>query len=159
WYATDPRTEEPSGPAEEAPQPRSALQRVVLALLLVAAAALIGYAVSRPSSDGRSPNALVRSAEAAPDLTPVLDTDDPLEAQQFVRSEFGWRVGVPLFGREPRLRGVAVAPVAPAVEVPVFLYDDAEGEVAVFVYSYALLDQVPDRLRLAPTDYEDLAGA
>lgn len=159
WYATASRAEEPSGPSEEAPRPRSPLQRVVLALLLVAAAALIGYVVSRPSADSRSPNALVRSAEAARDLTPLLDTEDPLEAQQFVRSEFGWRVGVPLFGREPRLRGVAVAPVAPSVEVPVFLYDDAEGEVAVFVYSYALLDQVPDRLRLAPTDYEDLAGA
>ncbi len=159
WYAAVPRAEEPGGPTGEEPRPQSPLQRVVLAVLLIATAALIGYAVSRPSADSRSPNALLRSAESAQDLTPVLDTEDPLEAQQFVRSEFGWRVGVPLFGREPRLRGVAVAPVAPAVEVPVFLYDDAEGEVAVFIYSYALLDQVPDRLRLAPSDYDDLAGA
>lgn len=159
WYATDPRAEVPEAPAGEKPEPRSPLQRVVLALLLVATAALIGYVVSRPSTDSQSPNALARSAEAAEDLYPVLDTEDPLEARQFVRSEFGWRVGVPLFGQGPRLRGVAVARVAPAVEVPVFLYDDDAGEATVFVYSYALFDQVPDRLRLTRGDYDDLAGA
>jgi hypothetical protein len=81
----------------------------------------------------------------------------PAEAQQFIREEFGWRVGVPLF-TEVSLTGVAIAQAAAAVEVPVFLYADEDDQnVAVFAYSYALLDQVPDRLRLSDDDYEGLA--
>lgn len=88
----------------------------------------------------------------------MLETGDPLEARAFVRDEFGWRVGVPVF-EIAALRGVAVVEVAPAVEVPVFVYDGADAlEVAVFAYSYALFDQVPDRLRLDPSDYADLSA-
>ncbi len=144
-------------PAE--PAKRSPVQRFVVALLLIAAAALIGYAVSRPSASDSDPDTLVRSVEAARTLQLVLDTEDPLEARRFVRNEFGWRVGVPVFGEASALslRGVAVAEVAPAVEVPAFLYSNgANREVAIFVYSYALLDQVPDRLTFAPADFGDL---
>jgi hypothetical protein len=128
----------------------------VLAVLIIAAAALIGYVLSRPNGREAGSDALARSVEAAGELRLVLETDTPAEARQFVREDFGWRVGVPVFEAIP-LRGVAIAQTAPAVEVPVFLYADAEGRnVAVFAYSYALLDQVPDRLRLADVDYDDL---
>lgn len=159
-----PAAPPPAPPAQPAPPdtppPRPLAQRFALTLLLIAAAALIGYALSRPGSDARDPDVLVRSIEAMDRLQLVLDTADPLEARRFVRDEFGWRVGVPVFdGAAPPLRGVAVARVAPAVEVPVFLYAHAEkDDVVVFAYSYALFDQVPDRLRLARSDYDDLVG-
>ncbi len=139
-----------------APQRRAPVQRVVLALLLIAAAGLIGYILSRPGEAPGGPDVLARSVEAAGDLRHILGTDQPAEAQQFVRDEFGWRVGVPTFATAT-LRGVAIARTAPAVEVPVFLYADGDGrDVAVFAYSYALLDQVPDRLTLARADYDEL---
>ena len=139
--------------------PRALLDiAAALALLVIAAAALIGYALSRPDGRDAGPDALVHSLEAASRLRLVLETDTPAEARQFVRDEFGWRVGVPVF-EAAALRGVAIAQTAPSVEVPVFLYADAEGrDVAVFTYSYALLDQVPDRLRLTDADYADLDG-
>jgi hypothetical protein len=165
--ATEPARAEPaSTPAETTPRTssgsakRSPLQRVVLAVLVIAAAALIGYVLSRPSGRATDADALVRSLDAAGRLQLRLETDTPAEARRYVRDEFGWRVAVPVFEAVP-LRGVAIALTAPAVEVPVFLYGDAEGRsVAVFAYSYALLDQVPDRLRLTDADYDELdAGA
>lgn len=142
--------------SEPEPAKRSLLQRVVLALLVIAAAALIGYVLSRPSGREADADALARSLEAAGRLQLRLETDTPAEARRYVRDEFGWRVGVPVFEAVP-LRGVAIAQTAPAVEVPVFLYADAEDRnVAVFAYSYALLDQVPDRLRLTAADYDKL---
>jgi hypothetical protein len=152
----------PSEPARPAPDAigstkRSPLQRTVLALLFIAAAALIGYVLSRPADREADADALVRSIEAAGRLRLQLETDTPAEARRYVRDDFGWRVGVPVFEAVP-LRGVAIAQIAPAVEVPVFLYADDEGRnVAVFAYNYALLDQVPDRLRLTDADYDELA--
>jgi hypothetical protein len=143
-------------PAAEPEAKRPPLQRAVLALLIIATAALIGYALSRPADRSTGADALARTVEAAGELRLMLETDAPAEARQFVRDEFGWRVGVPVFAAVP-LQGVAIAQTAPAVEVPVFLYTDGAGnDVAVFAYSYALLDQVPDRLRLAAADYDDL---
>ncbi len=156
----EPADLRPSAPPEPPPAPappkRSRVQRLIIALLLIGAAGLIGYMLSRPSETPEAPSVLSRSIEAAGTLRLVRSTDQPAEAQQFVRDEFGWRVGVPTF-TTATLRGVALARAAPAVEVPVFLYTDAEGrDVAVFAYSYALLDQVPDRLTLARSDYDDL---
>jgi hypothetical protein len=133
------------------------LQRALLALLLIAAAGMIGYVLSTTDERTDEPDALARSVEAAGNLRLLLRTDVPAEARQFVREEFGWRVGVPAFDAAS-LTGVAIAQAAAAVEVPVFLYADEEDRnVAVFAYSYALLDQVPDRLRLTGDDYDDLA--
>ena len=159
-YRDEPASRIAAPPAEPGRTGGSALQRLVLAGLLIAAAALIGYVLSNPSADAPDPDVFARSVGAADQLEIVLDTADPLEARRFVRAEFGWRVGVPVFGQSgPQMRGVAVAQVAPAVEVPVFLYAREPGlQVAVFAYSYALLDQVPDRLRLARADYDDLAA-
>ncbi len=165
--ASTPEVYRPASPPQPSPQPaaeplsaeiptRSRLQRVLLAVLLIAAAGLIGYVLSRPAPVPPPPDALARSVAAAAALRPALDTDLPAEARQFVRDEFGWRVGVPRFATVT-LRGVAIARAAPAVEVPVFLYTDGDGrDVAVFAYNYALLGQVPDRLPLARADYDDL---
>ncbi len=147
-----------SPPAPELPKmPTSPpLQRAALALLLIAAAGMIGYVLSSTDERAGDPDVIDRSVEAAGSLRLLLRTNVPAEARQFIREEFGWRVGVPLFDAAS-LTGVAIAQAAPAVEVPVFLYDDDEDRnIAVFAYSYALLDQVPDRLRLTSDDYEEL---
>lgn len=154
-----PRTAPPApvSPAAPPEPKRPPLQRAVLAVLLIAAAGLIGYVLSTTNERPDEPDALARSVEAAGNLRLLLRTDVPAEARQFVREEFGWRVGVPTF-EAASLTGVAIAQAAAAVEVPVFLYADEEDRnVAVFAYSYALLDQVPDRLRLTDDDYDDLA--
>lgn len=142
-------------PAE--PTPRSLPQRILIAALLIAAAALIGYALTRPTDGDAAADALARTVEVAGRLTEPFETDDPAAALAYIRGEFGWRVGVPVFP-EAQLEGVAIARVAPAVEVPVFLYRAGGERVPVFAYSYALFDQVTDRLRLRRADYDALTG-
>lgn len=151
-----PASPPPTSPSSE-PEKGSPWQRAALAILLIAAAGMIGYVLSTSDERPSGPDALTRSVEAAGNLRLLLRTDVPAEAREFVRDEFGWRVGVPLFD-VVTLSGVAIAQAAAAVEVPVFLYaDDDDQNVAVFAYSYALLDQVPDRLRLTNDDYAGLA--
>lgn len=151
----------PGGPPAASPAPgagpHSPLQRALVAALLIAAAALIGYVLSRPT-DGEAADVLARTAEVATRVPEPFETDDPAAALAYIHGEFGWRVGVPVFA-EARLEGVAIAPLAPAVEVPVLLYRTAEAApLAVFIYNYALFDQVTDRLRLRRADYDALAG-
>jgi hypothetical protein len=154
----------PSYPRDREADPKparrlSGLQQAAVIGLGVVALLLVAHALTRDRAErpGEA-DALARAVAEAGTLEVVLATDDPARARQFARDEFGWRVGVPLF-EGVELQGVAIAELAPAVEVPVFVYADVERgrPVAVFALSYALLDQVPERLRLARADYERLA--
>jgi hypothetical protein len=131
---------------------------VLLGILLAGAVALIAYALTRERDPEAGPDALTYAVVAARSVSISELTDDPGRAREFIRDEFGWRVGVPVFQRAT-LRGVGITQITPGVEVPIFRYADERGrEVTVFALSYALLDQVPDRLRLSRADYERLAA-
>jgi hypothetical protein len=137
----------------------SPLARVLLVLLALAAVGLIAYAVTRESAvEPEGDEIMARLVVAMDEVELSLSTAQPAVARQYVLDEFGWRVGVPMFDAAS-LSGVGIATVAPAIDLPVFLYaDDEERSAAVFVLNYVLLDQVPDRLHLAREDYERLAA-
>jgi hypothetical protein len=98
-----------------------------------------------------------QSVIAAATVSPDFETDSPMEVQQFVRSEFGWRVGVPEF-RMVELLGVTIAQLPPGIEVPAMLYADYEGRtVVVFTYSYAFFDRFGDQVALPEDSYRQLA--
>lgn len=157
FYPRSAGGDAPGGNARAVPSVR---RRLLVGALALAAAAVVVVAVlrERPAAPATA-DAVVRAAALAERVEPVLRTDDPAVVRGFVRDEFGWRVGVPVFELAD-LQGAAIVELAPSVEVPVFVYEDARGRrVTVFTLSYALLDQVPDRLRLERADYEALTVA
>lgn len=133
------------------------LDRVLVLALTLAAVLLIAYAVTRVEQPGAPQNALEAAAVAAAGVEISLETNSPSRVRQFVRDEFGWSMGVPVF-RAAELLGVGIGSLAPTIEVPVFVYRDHRGRQAVlFVLNYALLDHVADRVHLSRAEYERLA--
>ncbi len=157
-----PAEELPTYPAEPegagAPK-RSGVGWFGLAVVVLAALALLAYLMAQREAPPDNPDLLARAAAAAEAVALEEPTQDAGAARDYVRAEFGWRVAVPQFAAAD-LQGVGIAEIAPDVEVPVFLYSGARGQqAAAFVLNYALLDQVPDRLRLSAADYDRLADA
>jgi len=133
------------------------VQRLLIGLVAIAAIVLVVLAITSGREDADVHDAMQQVVAAQPRVEMSITTSDPERAQRFVRDEFGWRVGVPSF-ELAELEGVGIVGIALGVEVPAFLYLDAEGrETVAFALNYALLDQVPDRIRLSPEDYELLA--
>lgn len=148
----------PTYPRTRRPQKRrSVLDKVLVLVLSLAAVLLIGYLVAQIDRTPPPDSLLGQAIDAAGRTQVALETDSPDRVRQFVRDEFGWNVGVPVFA-DADLRGVGIAALAPAIEVPAFFYGDQRGRQSiVYSLSYALLDQVPDRVRLSRADYERLA--
>ena len=48
------------------------------------------------------------------------------------------------------LSGVAIVEIAPAVEIPAFIFQDpaSDGRITLYAYTYALLDRYETRLQL-----------
>jgi hypothetical protein len=135
----------------------SVLDRLLILGITLAAVLLIAYVVTQADRPQDSDNVLVQAVEAAAQAEISLATGSSRRARQFVQDEFGWTVGVPVFPAA-ELVGVGIGALAPVIEVPVFFYRDSRGREAVlFSLNYALLDQVPDRVRLRRSDYERLA--
>jgi hypothetical protein len=135
----------------------SVLDRLLVLGVTLAAVLLIAYVVTQADKPQDPDNVLVQAVEAAAQAEISLTTSSSRRARQFVQDEFGWTVGVPIFPAA-ELVGVGIGALAPVIEVPVFFYRDSRGREAVlFSLNYALLDQVPDRVRLRRSDYERLA--
>lgn len=129
----------------------------LFSFLCILATLLIFFAITRDRTEIRVTDLLQLSLLASDEveISEVLLTAD--EARAYIRSEFGWRVGVPVIEDIP-LVGMSIVDLAPAVGVPVFIYANPNRRVVVLSLNYALLDDVPDRILLSPQDSEALSA-
>lgn len=132
----------------------SRLRHVGLAILIIAVAGLAGYLLSDTlTSSPQSPSPaslLTLSAQQAPSIQPMLETQQPTDVARFVRERLGWQLTVPTIEGAP-LRGVSLVELIPGVQLPAFLYTDSTSGQPIITYAlnYAVLDQHADRLHLA----------
>ncbi len=129
-----------------------------LVLLLMVTALAVTYVLLQPEpSTGATPDLLTLVASHADAVELEMPTDDLDIAQEYILSEFGWPVRVPVLPGA-RLLGVGVDEIADGIELPVLQYQPEEGgPITVYLYDYAFLDAAEGRLRLAPAVYSRLA--
>lgn len=132
-------------------QDGSRWRRALIVVLIIATAALTGYAVTTTLEREPEVNLIVLSASQADLISPSVQSNAPEAVERYIRDRLGWRIVVPTID-ETILIGVDVHEVAQGVEVPVLLYQDTEADLPIilFTYTYALLNQYEDRIRLAP---------
>jgi hypothetical protein len=110
-----------------------------------------------PSPSSQSLIAL--TAERTGDISSTQDTKTPSAAADVIRKTWDRRVSVPSL-QGAVLQGVGRLPLDDRVDVPALLYrDDESGSgIVAYVFNYALLDRVGDRVRLGPSLRRDLAA-
>ncbi len=127
------------------------LSRGLMTIFLILAAGFIGYIGSSVLMKQPDANLLTLSASKAPKVETVLATTDPSEAEKFVQQQMRWRLTLPDIDQS-EFTGVGISEIADDVRVPVFLYRDnmdAESEfITLYAFTYALLDEYPDRIQL-----------
>lgn len=130
--------------------------RTLVAVLIVLMAGLLGWLAWRntrpaPSPSASRPSDLIRrSVELVASLTVEQPLTHPAEAERYLTQQ-GWRVVIPDIA-DARLIGLAQAPVLPELNVPVLLFEDRKSghTLAIYLYTYALLDRYQNRLLLDP---------
>ena len=134
-------------------------RRGLLAVLIILTVGLAGYIATTMLEQEPETNLIVLSAEQASTTPLSFEADSTEEAERWVREQLDWRLTLPTID-EARLTGVSVRAVVPGVEVPVFLYEDntADEPLAIFVYTYALLENNAGQIQLAPDIMEQIKG-
>ncbi|MDQ7041361.1 MAG: hypothetical protein Q9M35_10525 [Rhodothermus sp.] len=135
---------------------RSSATRVLVAVLIVLLAGLVGWLAWKgthptPSSPTTASTDLIRrSVELTTSLTIEQPFTRPADAERYLARQ-GWRVVVPDIA-DARLIGLARAPVLPELNVPVLLFEDQTSgrTLAIYLYTYALLDRYQQQLALSP---------
>ncbi|SHK49705.1 hypothetical protein [Rhodothermus profundi] len=130
--------------------------RTLVAVLIVLMAGLLGWLAWRSTRPAPSPSAsrpsdlIRRSVELAASLTVEQPLTHPAEAERYLAQQ-GWRVVIPDIA-DARLIGLTQAPVLPELNVPVLLFEDRKSghTLAIYLYTYALLDRYQNRLLLDP---------
>jgi len=134
---------------------------VLVGLVLVfVAGGLAGLAYfDAPSPSSPSQGIVAFSTRQAADLSPARDTDSATEAAAFIRRTWDRQVSVPSIERASLL-GVGRRPLDGGAEVPALLYRDDENgtRIVAYVFNYALLDRIDDRIRLSTSLRDELAA-
>lgn len=129
----------------------STMRRGVIGLvfLAVAVAGLAGLFYGVQPEPNSSSDLIDLSTQQSNAVRPLLSTEDPSEAENYVQSTWNRRISVPSIDRA-QLQGVGRSRVAEEVDVPVLLYTDTadSSRIAAFIYSYALLDQLDPQVSL-----------
>jgi len=132
---------------------------VGLALVFLAGG-LAGLAYfDTPSPPASSRSIVAFAAEPAPDVSSAHDTGAPDEAAAFIQQTWNRRVSVPVLDGAS-LQGVGRRPLVGSAEVPALLYrdDDSDTRIVAYVFNYALLDRIGDRIRLGSSLRDELAA-
>jgi len=134
---------------------------ILVGLLLVfVAGGLAGLSYfDTPSPSAPSQSIVAFSTQQAADLSSDRATESPDEAAAFIQQTWGRRVSVP-FIEGASLQGVGRRALAGTAEVPALLYrdDERDTQIVAYVFNYALLDRVGDRVRLGSTLRDELAA-
>ena len=129
-------------------------------VLVFIAGGLAGLAYfDAPSPSSPSQGIVAFSAQQTVDLSPARDTDSAPEAAAFIRRTWDRQVSVPSIERASLL-GVGRRPLDGGAAVPALLYQDDESEarIVAYVFNYALLDRIDDRIRLSTSLRDELAA-
>ena len=127
----------------------AALRNVGIGFLVIFFAGLFAYGavrlLERPPDVGAI-SVTVRAAEEPPRI--MYPTDDRGRAAEYIASELDWRLTVPRI-EGASLQGASRHEIIRDTFIPLLTYhDEATNElIPVFVYDYALLGRVGDRLR------------
>lgn len=138
---------------------RSLLLGLAVLVLVIAGGIGVSYLTQPASTPSPSrPSLVAFSAQRADSVQPALTTHSASEAKAYVASTWNRRVAVPSIGGI-QLRGVGRLRVENGVEIPTFLYADPDdtSRVAIFAYSYALLDRMEAQATLGTRLREELA--
>jgi len=138
--------------------PRALLLTLLIGALVVAGG--IGMtSLLRSSSGPSSPSTslVAFSAERAQSVVPERRTTDRSEAARYVESTWGRKIELPRL-TDAQLQGVGRIR-SEGADVPVFLYTTAgnDGRIAIFAYSYALVDRMAATATLDTQVRSDLA--
>ncbi len=131
---------------------RRSFSRGLMTVFLILSTGFIGYIGSTFFQGARDTNLLTLSAARASRVETVLSTSDPSEAEQFVLHQMNWRLELPAI-ENVELTGVGINEITDDVRVPVFLYNDnanPDNHITIYAFTYALLDEYPDRIQLQP---------
>lgn len=128
--------------------------RPFLVALLILGVGALGYLASQSFEREPETNLITLAVQQADAVRPSIETGNPEQAEDFARDQLGWRLTLPTID-DAVLTGVGSREVAPDVTVPVFLYNDTldeaeEPTITLYVFSYSLLDQHQERIRLEP---------
>ncbi len=131
--------------------------RIAIIVVILATIGLIAFALTRDDRPRDPDDALTVAVSAANRASSEVQTSSPASARAYFREEFGWRLGIPLFDTAG-LTSAGIARIAQTIEVPALKYQGDDGRsVTVLILTYALLDQVPDRIALSREQYDQLA--
>ena len=128
-----------------------AIRRALTVVLIVAVAGLLGYGFSRMTRQTPDVNLITISAQQADAIEVAFETTSPEQAERFIQDRLGRRITVPSIDGAA-LEGIAIRDVAEGAEAPVLLYQIASpetGQIVVYVYSYAFLDEHAEALELS----------
>lgn len=136
------------------------LQKGGVILLVVLALSLAAYGATTyfmPPSAPASVNLIQLSADRAGDLQPTLETSNAVEAELFVTEQLGRNIAVPRIDSST-LRGVSIVEMSDAIRVPAFVFTDQSSDrrITAYAYTYAVIDQLGDRVQLAQDVRENL---
>lgn len=128
---------------------RNKFKHFVISSLVIAIAGLLAYTLSSLLQKEPDTNLLTLSAGIVDHLDITFRTNSPEQAERYVYDRLDWRLIIPGID-QTTLVGVCISEIVQGIEVPVFLFNDvmSNERITLFVYSYALLDQLNDRVAL-----------
>ena len=128
---------------------RNKFKHFVISSLVIAIAGLLAYTLSSLLQKEPDTNLLTLSAGIVDHLDITFRTNSPEQAERYVYDRLDWRLIIPGID-QTTLVGVCISEIVQGIEVPVFLFNDvmSNERITLFVYSYALLDRLNDRVAL-----------
>lgn len=133
---------------DEAPLPASGVRRTMLAIAIVVAVGAAAYFLSGRAGNSGATNLVGLVGVGPMHVETILETSEPEEVEDVLRSEFGYRL------RAPRIVGTEIAAVGywdagRSSRIPVVTYSDPLGDIqTALVMNYALLDRVSETVYL-----------
>lgn len=123
--------------------PRGLLLTLLIGALVLAGGLGVTYVMQSSSAPSSPSTSLVAfSAERAPSVALEQRTTDRSEAKRYVESTWGRQIEVPTL-TDAQLQGIGRVR-SEGTEIPVFLYANPGNtpRIAIFAYSYALVDRM-----------------
>ena len=153
-------TDSPHRTRNSSPHLSERLQKGGIALLIILALSLAAYGVTTyllPRPAPSTVNLIQLSADRASGVEPMLETTNAVEAELFVTEQLGRNIAVPRIDSSV-LRGVSIVEMNDAIRIPAFVFTDqaTNRRITAYAYTYAVIDQLGDRVQLAQDVRETL---